>query len=105
MFNQSIIRSSGQWWKVVISFCSVVIGGLSLLLGLHTLRGNNSNLVIFLILFGILLGLSGIAFAIFAIRCRNCGARWVWLALSKQKYNQWLFWLLSQSKCPTCGKK
>jgi hypothetical protein len=36
------------------------------------------------------------------IRCRACGARWMWRA-AQQPAGRWLSWLRAQQACPTCG--
>jgi hypothetical protein len=103
MFEQSIIRRSGQWWKAVAAYAAVSGGGVMMLFALaHLVRaGDGSQFA--LLLFGILVGAAGFLAACLAIRCPDCGAHWVWLAVSKQSSNRWLVWLHDQQACPICN--
>jgi len=39
-----------------------------------------------------------------SIRCRHCGLKLVWYALSKKNIGGWLDWLLHVEECPQCEK-
>ena len=103
MFDASMIRKSGQWWKAVASFWLLMFGALVMAWGLTHISIYPPDYVMPVVLAGICLAALGFAFACLAIRCPSCGARWVWMGVSGKSSGQWLSWLLSQSKCPACG--
>lgn len=100
MFNDSIIKKTGQWWKANILFLGAVIGGAAIFIGLANL--DERELAMTLVLSGILIGLTSFIFGCVSIRCPNCKALWVWQGVSGKSDKEWLQWLLQQSKCPKC---
>jgi len=56
----------------------------------------------YLSMFGIAVGISSFILLCASIRCPQCGARWMWLAVSKKKSDIWQQWLLGLNKCPVC---
>lgn len=96
MFDQSIIKKSGQWWKAMLSFVAIFVGGFMMFYGLS--RGS----FLLPVFVGMFLGVLGFAFACITIRCSYCGSKWVWLAIKGQSSNQWLLWLFGLSECPIC---
>lgn len=103
MFDSSVIRKTGQWWKLVASFCGVMLGGLGLFSGMKQMSSDASGRTLALMGGGILLMMAGLAFACTAIRCPRCHAHWLWAAVSKQDHNEWMAWLLSRPTCPQCS--
>ena len=71
-----------------------MFGGLSML--------TTEKTAILVVLTGVFLGLSGFVYGCSAIRCPDCGARWLWLGVSGKSAGHWLPWLLNQSNCPKC---
>jgi hypothetical protein len=39
----------------------------------------------------------------FNVRCPNCGAKLLWVAIRKQSIGSWMPWLLRQTSCPLCS--
>src|SRR5690348_14212923 len=93
MFNYSVLKTTGQWWKAVLSFVSILGGGALMYYGL-----SHSSAIV-PILSGIVVVALGFVFACTAIRCPLCRARWVWLGVNGQNSRQWLAWLLMQTEC------
>jgi len=102
VFENCVLKTSGQWWKAIFSFICVVGSGAAMLYGLSQLGDSTAQSSLPLLFGGMVLGMFGFVFACTAIRCSLCGARWVWLGVKGQSPNQWLGWLLSQSECPVC---
>lgn len=103
MFERSVIKTTGQWSKAVISFCAVIVGGVIMLVGSSRLNASDYVGPATMLGGGAFLFLGGVILAVTAVRCPKCRARWVWLGLSKQASDEWLTWLLSRSECPRCG--
>ena len=101
MFNDSIIKKSGQWWKAHIAFWGLVAGGGIMFIGLANL--DKKELAVSLALVGVILGLASFIYGCLSIRCPNCKARWIWLGVSGKSSNEWVHWLLSRSQCPECN--
>ena len=103
MFEHSIIKTTGQWWKVLLSCAAVLSGGALLLWAVIQLQDRDaSSAASAFIVSGMLLGCFGLLFACTAIYCPKCKARWVWRGIKGQEAGQWLGWLLRHSKCPVC---
>lgn len=100
MHEESVIRKTGQWWKLILAFCGILAGGF-LMFGGRLVLGSTQTAV-FVVIGGVFLGLASFVYGCFAIRCPNCGVRWVWLGVSGKSSGQWLEWLLNQSSCPKC---
>ncbi len=92
----NVIKTSRQRWQVAV-------GGLLLLPSAYLAffdRGATHEL---LTLFWVLCAVGALAFTGTGVRCPACRARWVWMAVSKQRHNAWLPWLLKLESCPSCG--
>ncbi len=50
-------------------------------------------------------GLSGLAFAglCVLVRCRRCGYRLFWHAVSRREHSEGISWFLTAHQCPECG--
>jgi hypothetical protein len=100
MYEESVIRKTGQWWKLILAFGGILAGGVLMFGGQLMLASTQK--AIFPIIAGVFLGIASFIYGCFAIRCPNCGARWVWLGISGKSPGRWLDWLLNQSSCPKC---
>lgn len=98
MLVRSVIRSSGQLWKLLAGFVALLVGGGALVTGIAT--GS-----VVLILAGVLGGLLSLGATCSAIRCPECGDRWVWRAVSTVDAQTWVPWLFELAACPGCGAK
>ena len=92
----SIVPKSRQGWKLALGVAAIYLVGATLWWGIHRQKGEFE-----------LAGLLGFVLVIIAvplsISCRQCGARWLWIAVKTQRHNQWWYWLLAQTVCPKCG--
>jgi hypothetical protein len=92
----SLMRATGQMWKLNVGTGAFVIGAI--LLGFGLLPKVN-----FEFLFAALATqLLGIAFCSVAIRCPKCGAKWYWYALRREQPT-YARWLCAQTECRSCG--
>jgi hypothetical protein len=96
MPRNSIVPKSRQGWKLAVGIAGLYLGAVTLWWGL---RQNKPEFAVV----GLLVGILPIIVATFAIRCRRCGARWLWIAVSTHNLRQWWEWLLAQTVCPKCG--
>lgn len=104
MFDNSIIKKSGQMWKLQLSFILIVIGGISLLFGIKMTNTQPDSISISLVFGGIIVSLASLIFGIVSVRCPICKAPWLWLGISGKSSGEWLSWLLSRTECPKCNK-
>ena len=104
IFEHSIIRSTGQIWKVRVWAFGTLVSLAAALVAFFLFPFPRNN-VYFLAanLFGTVLIISSLVFAVVSIKCPVCGSRWLWLALYKKHDEGWYDWLAAQSACPICG--
>ena len=102
LFVNSVLRKTGQWWKFLATITLIVTGGVPMIYGLANFGTGAPDSLLFFIFGGMGLVLFGFVFGCVAIRCDKCGTRLFWHAVSRQKSQVWLMWLLSESSCPNC---
>lgn len=96
------IKKSGQWWKVLLAFWVVALGGLFMCTGIYEIRTSTGTGSLLLPL-GSLIGFIGALFACVFVRCPKYKAAWVWVAISKKSPNEWFPWLMALEQCSECG--
>jgi len=101
--KNSVLHCTGQAWKFwgmcIVMWISAVIGIWALWIK-DSLPARFFPLMMlaeFVLLFG------SLVFGCVAIKCPACGARWLWLAVSKKLKSDWFGWLFAQTKCLVCG--
>ena len=104
MFNESMIVRSGQRWKGLTFLAGSVLSALFLVIGLMLISGKQTTLAFYLLLLGPGFFICSLLFACSSIRCSHCGARWVWLALTRANAADWISTLLAQRVCGACGR-
>jgi len=104
MFDNSIIKKTGQMWKLNLAFMLTILGAASLFYGINIADAQPDSLAVSLVLCGIIVALASLIFGIVSIRCPNCKTPWLWQGISGKSSNQWLIWLLSRTECPKCKK-
>ena len=111
MYEQSVLRQSGQWWKAVL-FIGLVFGGAGvLLLGWRLITDSPPNTmppayVYWMLGGGFVVWFIGLVFGFTAIGCRNCDARWLWLLANGANGKPPVVWfsaLMDKPDCPVCG--
>jgi hypothetical protein len=95
MFPSSVISKSGQMWKCNLALLVMAPGSLLIIVGVVSWS-------LYVFLSGILLGVCGLLFTCFALKCPACKARWYWMAISSQAAGKWARWLFLQTECPRC---
>jgi len=103
MFDSSVIKQTGQWWKLIVSFFGVLLGGGVIFLADHCRKQWGAELWGITMLGGSAFSLGCFCFACLSIRCPTCRSRWFWDGVRGQGVRNWLAWLLSQRTCPRCG--
>jgi hypothetical protein len=94
--NHSVLRTSGQLWKYVVWLVAFLVSSVTVLVSSRT---GHIDLA-----FGSMLaGLAALFFGWRMVRCQQCGARWLWMAMSEQGAMGWSRWLSEQKACPRCG--
>jgi hypothetical protein len=104
MFNESVLVRSGQGWKALTFLIGSVLSALSLLTGLMLISGKQATLALYLLVLGPGIFIWSLLFACSAIRCPYCGARWVWVAISRSPAADWISLLFAQRVCNACGR-
>ena len=105
MWTTSYVRKSGQGWKLVIAAVLLFSGGILVAIMASNL-GNNLEPGTFttILLAGLFLCLGGgIAWPAYSIRCRSCGLKLFWHALSVRPQHDSIEWFLLVDSCPGCG--
>jgi hypothetical protein len=102
MFHDSLIKKSGQMWKIYTMFLGILAITVSLIFWLT--YGQLNLLETYFLLISLFLGSLLMLFGIFYIRCPYCGIHLPQYFIKNESYNLWLSTLLNCSKCPICKK-
>ena len=92
MFEKSVVRLSGQWWKLVVSGLLVIVGVVGLVFFPSLLSGGREKLALYFLVVAFVFGLGALVFACVSLRCPSCRARWVWAAVSQRDHREWLMY-------------
>ncbi len=90
MFKKSVIRTTGQWWKLVLGVVALVAGSTVPFFEVGGLSWTG----------GTVIAVIGYGFMLAAIRCPGCNQRWFWRALI---YSEMYRPLLTRPNCPSCS--
>ncbi len=104
MSDKSLLKSSGQLWKLYASFVLSFLGLALVMLAVAAPGRYGVNASILLIVGGLVLGIGAFIWACLAIRCPSCGAKLFWIAVSRETPADWLSKLLGRTSCPACGR-
>jgi hypothetical protein len=101
MFDSSVIKRTGQWWKVLLALWGGLAFGAAAFVAARVIQpvGWSGPLT----LSGSLAGVGCFAFLCWSIRCPRCGARWYWLSVSDSAAKGWDRHVLLRPTCPACG--
>jgi len=102
MFDNSIVKRTGQMWKLYLSFILLLLGSASIFGSIISAKTTSYSLMAILIFGGLIVSLSSLIFVIVSVRCPNCKAPWFWQGISGKSPGSWLLWLMSQTECPKC---
>lgn len=104
MFAQSLIRRTGQGWKLLVGWLTSALGLvlLALIVG-GVLRTNTPAATLGLLVLGVLVGAGGLTWTAVSVRCVACGERLVWRTIRTYGWADWLPQLLAIRDCPRCG--
>ena len=102
MYENSVIKKTGQWWKMLLFYFGTVCGGLMIFYGVTWMEQEGAMTWV---LIGMPLFVVSFIFGIVAIRCPECKARWMWRLFHNKEHKWGLPWLLGRDDCPICKKK
>jgi hypothetical protein len=89
MFKDSIVRNTGQWWKLVIGVLALLLGSIAPLFDASGMSWTA----------GTIIAVAGYGYSLAFIRCPGCGQRWFWRALV---YSEMYRPLFTDPICPSC---
>jgi hypothetical protein len=104
VFGESLIVRSGQGWKALTFVCGSMLSALSFFSGLALFSGKQTTFALCLVFLGAGIFICSLLFACVSIRCPHCGARWVWLAVTRADAGHWISTLMAQRVCRACGR-
>ena len=104
MGERSLIRRTGQLWKLRLSFWWLpIIGLVTTVAAAFDVVGRTAEEGAVLILGGLALVVASYVWGVGTIRCPRCRTRLLWRAMRDKTPGEWLGWLLALEVCPTCG--
>ena len=62
----------------------------------------SGDLKVFLVLLGTASAAGALVYPLIFIRCPICKARWFWLAITRERAEDWFAWLRALRNCPKC---
>jgi hypothetical protein len=100
--SESALFRTGQVWKFWLMPIGTILGAV-ILLWTEAHKNSLSGSEFFMaLIFSVLVEAISLIFPIIGIRCPRCGARWLWIAVSRSGNDKW-FHQLFQTSCPSCG--
>ena len=90
MFKDSVIRKTGQWWKLVIGIVAMLIGSI-----VPAFEASGMSWTT-----GTVIAVLGYGYVLAFIRCPSCELRWFWKALL---YAEMYGPLFKNPACPNCA--
>ncbi|RPI74943.1 MAG: hypothetical protein EHM45_16460 [Desulfobacteraceae bacterium] len=107
MFEDSMIRKTGQWWKWRLGQGIQLAGYFFWFISgvLYFFPRDTADLQVLMTLIGMLLVLSGMTFLWTSIKCPLCKSKWLWLEASKRdifNFKKWGPSMPSSEICPEC---
>ncbi|MBT8078778.1 MAG: hypothetical protein KJO31_09365 [Gammaproteobacteria bacterium] len=99
---KDLLARSGQTGKFMSGFVLVLIGGAIVFISGLLIGRASSALYALSSSLGVAIGLGGFVYLCVAIRCPDCGAKWIWLMASKRRGDP-LHWGWQNAACPVCG--
>jgi hypothetical protein len=103
MFDSSVIKKTGQWWKMLAAFSGIVAGGVIMAIAFAVMNSLTAESFFVCMFVGMVFVFVSACFGCISIRCPSCGKRWIWEAVRKQPASMWLASLLGNRVCPDCG--
>ena len=91
MFADSVIRKTGQWWKLVVGVAAILVGSI-----VPIFESSGMSWTV-----GTIVAVVGYGFTLAFIKCPSCDLRWFWKALL---YSEMYGPLFKKSACPSCEK-
>jgi hypothetical protein len=101
--RDSLLYHTGQAWKYWMHIWSTLVGVFLAFLAIWFGGVSPTGYYMLLLLAGLTITVIGIVFAVFSIKCPNCGARWYWSAVTKKHEIGGINWFLTLKACPVCG--
>ena len=89
MLEKSVVRRSGQLWKLVLAVICLMVGSFA---PVYPETGISWTA-------GTIIAIGGYLFGLVAIRCGQCNSRWFWEAAKDAGLYGPLF---KSSECPDC---
>jgi len=93
VFENNVIATTGQSWKIGAGLVVTLGSVAAMYWGLNNLETPGTNLPILFAAISPFAALGAFALLAAAVRCPECGARWIWRAVSRQSSDKWLPWL------------
>jgi hypothetical protein len=89
MFAESVIRKTGQWWKLVVGVVALLAGSI-----VPVFESVGMSWTV-----GTVIAVVGYGFTLAFIKCQSCDLRCFWKALL---YSEMYSPLFTKSSCPSC---
>lgn len=102
MYEHSLLRATGQMWKLYVATALVVPGAVIFVVGAITSLSHLLDVQFPKVaVLGLFIGFLGAAFASVTIRCPACGAHWYW-SIVKTQERGWVQKLIARAAGPHC---
>lgn len=104
ILEHSIIRSSGQIWKVHVWALGTLASLAAVLVAFLVFAFPRNNVwFVSANVFGTILVICSFVFALISIKCPSCEKKWILDAIFRNREMNWYDWLDAQATCPNCG--
>ncbi|UCE23720.1 MAG: MerC family mercury resistance protein [Candidatus Zixiibacteriota bacterium] len=102
MFDNSVIKKTGQWWKFLLAYFGILVGGVGMIYGFPRL---DQEYALVWAIGGWVLTFASFVFGCVSIRCPACKEKWIWRMFCEKEHQWGIPWLLGRDDCPICKQK
>ncbi len=102
--TETLIVRSRQQRKLLLGLVWLPIVGLGLVLAtLMGYVGNSPGEKAGFAIAGVVVAVASYMWMAMSVRCPTCGTKLLWHAMSSKSPDEWLHWLITLERCPSCG--
>lgn len=99
MFDNSLIKRSGQFWKLSVSLALSIAGGITIFVALTNVDRLVAAAFTLIAVSGVALGVGGLVAGCLLVKCPQCGEKLLLMSIKGKSVVDWLpLWVRSEKR-------